>query len=543
VGILKRFLFAFLLLFIPFVGYATTYTVCNSGCTGTVIQDVIDATDLNSDDILEVRADTEGGSKTYTENITIGSADSGTSGHPVIVRARSGDTITIDGDDVNTAIFVVSGSYITIDGFLLVNPGSYGFLVGGSSAVAKNSGVTIQNNTITATATANTSNSIDGIVVRYADTCTVYNNTYTTTTGTNANQYDGIYIQASTNVDVNKNTVELKADNWITEDIEAGHNDCIQVAGGNGSIAYGSTGNITVRNNTCYQNNAITKNRQFMYFEYEITGYLYVYNNVMWKPSSNGSYGLYRLTNGADETDNGTTYFYNNSMYIGGASAGCYATNVADSYIKGNICHINAGGSAAIITLRAVVADANVNNNIGYKTATASSFRLWNSEANAFYTFTQWQALGYDTNGTFTDPLFTDVDDPPNLALTSGSPAREIGVDLSGTFTTDILGNTRPNVDGAWDAGAYEYGADEETPTYYTVTISKTGDGCSINNGAFEVVATESIDAVPVVNNGWKGTWAGTCGATGVVSDGVKYTKTPTEDCTVSIACEEILIW
>jgi hypothetical protein len=60
-------------------------------------------------------------------------------------------------------------------------------------------------------------------------------------------------------------------------------------------------------------------------------------------------------------------------------------------------------------------------------------------------------------NLSITDPLFASTTEGSGsfLRLSATSPCRDAGSDLSGTFTTDILGKTRV----AWDLGAYEYQA------------------------------------------------------------------------------------
>ncbi len=75
------------------VGVPHFYTVCASGCDSPTIQGIFNTHSMESDDIVEVRADTVGGSKTYRETVRV--SGNGTSGHPVILRTRTGDTITL----------------------------------------------------------------------------------------------------------------------------------------------------------------------------------------------------------------------------------------------------------------------------------------------------------------------------------------------------------------------------------------------------------------------------------------------------------------
>lgn len=94
--------FTLLLCLLPVWAFGATYTVCASGCDETAIQDVFDNNDLAPGDIVEVRADSPGGSKYYREFVTWGSNDGGASGNNVILRGRSGDTVTITGANVIT---------------------------------------------------------------------------------------------------------------------------------------------------------------------------------------------------------------------------------------------------------------------------------------------------------------------------------------------------------------------------------------------------------------------------------------------------------
>jgi hypothetical protein len=82
---------------------------------------------------------------------------------------------------------------------------------------------------------------------------------------------------------------------------------------------------------------------------------------------------------------------------------------------------------------------------------------------------------------------------------------------------------------------------DEAMPSY-NITVSHTGTGCSLDDGVHAVLTGGSYNSVLTLNNGWKGTWAGTCGATGAGTDSQAYTKSPTADCTVSFACSAIPI-
>lgn len=93
--------------------WGAPYTVCSSGCDEITIQAVFDNNDLAGDDVVEVRADTPGGTATFREQVTFGSNDHGTSGHQVTLQGRSGDTIIISGaSDVTTSGWADQGSNV-----------------------------------------------------------------------------------------------------------------------------------------------------------------------------------------------------------------------------------------------------------------------------------------------------------------------------------------------------------------------------------------------------------------------------------------------
>lgn len=108
----------------------------------------------------------------------------------------------------------------------------------------------------------------------------------------------------------------------------------------------------------------------------------------------------------------------------------------------------------------------------------------YRGQGNSWYyqgaekTWAQWQALGFDANGVNSDPSL----DGNYEADSPSDPSVDQGADLSGTFTIDKDGVTRP-VGSAWDIGAYEYG-DYTTPTF---------SSAAVNGVAWSVTFTESV--------------------------------------------------
>ena len=102
---MKKLFLIFLMLLCASWAWGVTYTVCGSGCDETTIQDIFDYNDLAPGDIIEVSAGT------YREEVTWGSNDSGSDGSPVILQAKSGETVKISGADVFTGFSLSGGEY------------------------------------------------------------------------------------------------------------------------------------------------------------------------------------------------------------------------------------------------------------------------------------------------------------------------------------------------------------------------------------------------------------------------------------------------
>ena len=78
--------------------WGATVTVCSSGCDETTLQDAFDNNDLNGGDIVEVQADTVGGTTRIYTPVTWGSNDGGaSSASRVTLRGRAGDTVILSG--------------------------------------------------------------------------------------------------------------------------------------------------------------------------------------------------------------------------------------------------------------------------------------------------------------------------------------------------------------------------------------------------------------------------------------------------------------
>jgi len=84
-----------MLLLLPVVGWATTYTVCSSGCDYTDIQAAFDGEDLGPNDKIRVLASTPGGTAEF-DKVVWRSNDVGDATGYVTLEGREGDTIIIN---------------------------------------------------------------------------------------------------------------------------------------------------------------------------------------------------------------------------------------------------------------------------------------------------------------------------------------------------------------------------------------------------------------------------------------------------------------
>lgn len=194
------FVVFFLFLFSPLFASAATYTVCSSGCDETTIQAVFDNNDLAPADVVEVQADTPGGSKTYAELVTWGTNDVGDSDNQVILQGRSGDTITIDGEDTRAYAITQQSSglsYITINNLTVTGGTTRNIWLEGAGTVSN--GVTISN--IISTGGAG------GIWVRNASNATYSNITISGMSGTTGFTVSANGAVTSSMVDVSNITV------------------------------------------------------------------------------------------------------------------------------------------------------------------------------------------------------------------------------------------------------------------------------------------------------------------------------------------------
>ena len=98
--------------------YDVATTTCGGGGSSTVyttIQGAIDGIDLNGDDILEITVGTYA-----SDTIAPEADDAGTDGHQLIIRGRSGETVTLSGGNIIVTL-AAANDYITIQNIDLLN--------------------------------------------------------------------------------------------------------------------------------------------------------------------------------------------------------------------------------------------------------------------------------------------------------------------------------------------------------------------------------------------------------------------------------------
>lgn len=404
----------------------TVYTVCSSGCTSTTFSNLFSSIDLDPGDIVEARADTPGGSKTFYETVTPGSDDYGSEDNPLIIRARSGDTITIDGGDTRNYAFYVTGDYITIEGFSVDNTLR-------SAIYARfGTGVTIDNCSVNLGEVPEQSPAQNGILGSEVTNFVVKNNIITTDLAAWNRQNDGIACGRCTAPTIHNNTITLRN----TREAPT-RNDCIETWG---------SSDLTITNNYCTQPGC-TISIGGLQLEGEEGVDL-----GTWTIMNNYIKGHFGSTLFVSEKTGGTVdvVAYNNTA-ISTNTTPCkiHITNGVINGFRNNVCYNATGSSDTCLSIpdKAVVTPANIGNNLYHDDAGGTSRVYMNG---SYYGWSAWQATGSDIHGLNTDPVLN-----PDGTPMSNSPVIDNGEDLSHYFTTDVTGTPRPQ-GSAWDIGAFE---------------------------------------------------------------------------------------
>ena len=472
------FLFA-VFLFLGGVGKvdaATTYTVCVSGCNATTIQAMFDNYDLGFGDIVEIQADTIGGSKTYADGkIRISSGDSGAINNPVIVRARSGDIITISGAGATFAIELYTVDYIRfqdldftagstatfyswagVDGIELLDSTFHNCAVGVMNSIT--TGSTFQNLTISTSTsigfylngtglwTGNTYDNItisnsgsNGMTISRGDfTGSTFNNITITSNGGNGIGIDN----GATNLNISNSTATSNISNGFLVASASTANFLNSTADSNAVDGFSTGGSSSL---TCAR--CISKNNGSAPASYgdgftAHNGDTLILNNCL-------AYGNWTTGVGVIDASSGNIYnstFYNNgnqkaerqtNIWIGGTGIWNVKNNITENAVY-----------ASILTATAIT--GNVVFDTNYNIYDEASFYYGSSFT---VDFNQWktQTKIDDSNSQNMNPLMTSPS-TNNFTLQYLSPAIDAGTSVG--LTTDFAGNP---IYGLPDIGAYEY--------------------------------------------------------------------------------------
>ena len=177
---------------------------------------------------------------------------------------------------------------------------------------------------------------------------------------------------------------------------------------------------------------------------------LKIYNNLFVGNSGDPANGYITL---AFETGASTPLIANNTIIgssatsynnaYGTISPRCIILDVntnTNATITNNICSTVAHG---ILTTSgsSFTSDYNDFYNVGYYgVVNGTYYSAWSGGSS-------WQAAGHDANGINTNPLLSGT-----YTIPSNSPNKDTGTSLSGLFTTDKAGTSRPQ-GSAWDIG------------------------------------------------------------------------------------------
>lgn len=231
----------------------------------------------------------------------------------------------------------------------------------------------------------------------------------------------------------------------ITDGGDKTHSDVIQI--------YGNTSNnLEICNNILKNNKTYSYlgNNQIIYIT-AIGGIVKIYNNVIISSSNYSQSPMLDISpsNGLDSLS-----IYNNSFYGKHQQRGIVVSDLDLSpngitQIKNNA--IYSTGNAAIAIGEVPAGTLIIDNNISFAPDNPKQTYEYNG---SYKSFAQWQALGFDINGSNEDLKYISLTyDNENLQLANGSPCLNAGAVVS-WIKKDINGTMRSQNSG-YDIGAF----------------------------------------------------------------------------------------
>jgi len=430
--------------------WGATYTVCASGCSETTIQAVFDNNDLGANDIVEIAAGT------YNEDVSVVTADSGTSSGRVTLKAASGATVNIK------SLHLTNVSYFDIQNLIFTGAAADGFWI--SSTEGNNIEITLSDCQSNANGRHGFYIEDDGIA-RTVDKviferCTALNN-----------NSGGFHIYSTANPTV------FGSDGVL-------YDTCISDGSGqtidhHGFSAHGRVKNLTYRNCIARNTNLVSAEGHGFVADDYVSNVMYLHCSAY----SNDGHGF--VVSHQDENGEGEynsviySLAYNNlrGITVNGAAGGASNIRIWNNTIAGN--------TEAGITLNATINSAAITNNIianngtygitadeAGVTATASYNLIYGSGTAALNNIT-------NSNGSTSDPILNAV-----YGIAGNSPAKDAGAVLYtyAAYPGDYLGH---KIYGSGpDIGAVEY--EDHTPggwffEFFMPTIMKL---CASTNAA-----------------------------------------------------------
>ena len=424
---MKRLIFIFLLILAPGWAFGADYTVCSSGCTSTTLSGLLGSVDVNPGDIVELRADTAGGTKTFTDTALISSDDEGSSESRVIYQGREGDTIVFNKTGLtDEAGIVVQGDYVTVKNIKVMGASGYyggGILATGAPGfIADDVEVTTSRIGIYITGSIGSEVKNSRIYLNERDGSQAADGVrvYSTSTGTivhdniiYSNTEDGIEVNGCEDVEVYDNLIYSNAAQGVYSNATSSgtiiKGNIIYSNVDHNILSY-STGTIISFNNI---HGAVTSSN----IKVENTSGPQIYTNIIYS-STETHYGIQ-----LNDTTGGVVY--NNTLYENGYGIGLKDVSTG-STIKNNIIMNSIG--VDLIVDAASVTDTVIDYNNFYRSS--GNIITYNGTTYTTAEFATYKtSSSQDSNSVLSDPLFTNAAGG-DFTLKPNSPAIDAGTPL-----------------------------------------------------------------------------------------------------------------